>query len=149
MAASQLPTCHLLRIPRELRDEIYNYCLVSNEGYHYHADADTLRCPDGTAINVGLIRTCKQVAAEAAEFALSQKIITFKTHIARVAGVEGAFGSSLTSMTCYFTSLLQYLNMSMQDAALIALDLYGRTILICILKETALNRHQLTAFCSY
>jgi len=137
MAASKLPTCHLLRIPRELRDEIYNYCLTSDEGYHYHAETNTLRYPDGTAINLGLMRTCKQVAAEAVELALSQKIITFRTHIARVAGVEGAFGSSLTSMTCYFSTLLCYLNNSMQDAALIALDLYGRTILLRIPKETA------------
>ena len=137
MAASKLPTCHLLRIRRELRDEIYNYCLTSDEGYHYHAETNTLRYPDGTAINLGLMRTCKQVAAEAVELALSQKIITFRTHIARVAGVEGAFGSSLTSMTCYFSTLLCYLNNSMQDAALIALDLYGRTILLRIPKETA------------
>ena len=71
------------------------------------------------------------------ELALSQKIITFKTHIARVAGAEGAFESSLTSMTCYLSSLLHYLNMSMQDAALNALDLYGRTMLMLMPKNTA------------
>lgn len=137
MTASKLPTCHLLRIPRELRDQIYDYCLTSDEGYHYHAETNTLRYPDGTAINPGLIRTCKQVAAEAVELALSQKVITFRTHIARVAGVEGAFESSLTSMICYFTSLLYYLNMSMQDAALNALDLYGRTMPMLMPKNTA------------
>jgi len=129
MAASQPETCHLLRIPRELRDEIYAHCLASDEGYHYHAETKTLRYINGTAIDLGLLRTCNQVAAEAAEFTLSKHAIKFKTRIALVPGVEGEFGLSLQSMDYYFNSLLRLLDLAMFDAFGVVIDEFGMAIL--------------------
>jgi len=128
MAASEPPTCHILRIPRELRDEIYAHCLMNDEGYHHHAETNKLRYPDGMAIDVALLLTCKQVAAEATEYTLSKNTITFKTHIARIAGVGGVFGPSLQSTINYFNNSLRCLDMEKSGAFRVVVDEYGRTI---------------------
>lgn len=81
MSALQPSICHLLRIPRELRDEIYAY-YIGDEGYHHHPESNTLLCDDGTPIDLELVLTCKQFAAEIAELPMKLNVVIFKTHLA-------------------------------------------------------------------
>lgn len=135
MAASQPQTCHLLRMPRELRDEIYTHYFIGDDGYHHHPDTNTLRYLDGTAIDVALLYTCKQVAAEATEFTFSKNTIKFKTHIAVITGVEGVIGSSLQSTVSHYNGVLRRLGQQKIGAFRIAIDAYGRSIFIHICKH--------------
>ena len=149
MAALQPPTCHFLRIPRELRDEIYTHYFAVDDGYHHHSDTDTLRYLNGTAIDLAILHTCKQVAAEAVEFALSGNTVTFKTRIAFVAGAEGKFGPSLLPMIYYLDGLLLRLGETTVEAAFRAFSVYGRTILIHIHIHVTRTGQQLTILRRY
>jgi hypothetical protein len=81
MSALQTRVCRLLSIPRELRDEIYFYYFLENEGYHHQPERNTLRCSNGTAINLALMYTCKQVVHEVKGLPLNVNTVTFRMYL--------------------------------------------------------------------
>ena len=60
----------ILRLPRELRDLIYEHYVQVNGGY-------------GSPISTALILTCRQIAAELRGLALGQNTITFYTRFSK------------------------------------------------------------------
>jgi hypothetical protein len=72
-------TCHLLNLPRELRNEIYRYYLHQDEGYYRNPRTDKLRQADGGPIDLALSYTCKQIASEMIGMAFELNAITCKT----------------------------------------------------------------------
>jgi len=73
MATAQSANTHstqlqspLYRLPRELRDEIYEYYADGRRSYEYNKDTQKLRYRDtaARAENLGLIVTCKIAAEE-------------------------------------------------------------------------------------
>jgi hypothetical protein len=72
-----LPT--LLRLPRELRDEIYHYYLINEDGYTYNFNTNKLVQANGTPINLSLAFTCRQIAHELDGLAFRTNTITFST----------------------------------------------------------------------
>jgi hypothetical protein len=90
----------LFRLPREIRDEIYNYyvweekcsrwycdvcaseSLISlNLGYLHNPVTDRLQTFDGRVIRNALSYTCKRVAQEMDGLALRFNTVTFRTHL--------------------------------------------------------------------
>jgi hypothetical protein len=69
----------LFRIPRELRDEIYQYYVLEEDGYHHDSVTGKLRIANGDPIDLSLQYSCKRVAAEMDGLALEANTITFRT----------------------------------------------------------------------
>ncbi|KAI4619402.1 uncharacterized protein J4E87_007652 [Alternaria ethzedia] len=76
-----LPTLPaILRLPRELRDLIYEHYVQVDGGYIHNIETNRLLQADGSPISTGLALTCRQIAAEMQGLALGQNTITFHTH---------------------------------------------------------------------
>lgn len=71
----------LFRLPRELRDEIYHYYVLEEDGYHHDATSDKLRQASGRPINLSLQYTCKKTATEMEGLALQVNRVTFRTKL--------------------------------------------------------------------
>jgi hypothetical protein len=69
----------LFRIPCELRDEIYHYCVLEEDGYHHESTSEKLRLANRDPINLALQYTCKKAFEEIAGLALKTNTITFRT----------------------------------------------------------------------
>lgn len=69
----------LFRLPRELRDEIYHYYVLEENGYHHDATSDKLRQASGHPINLSLQYTCKKTATEMDGLALQVNRVIFRT----------------------------------------------------------------------
>ncbi|KAI4962300.1 hypothetical protein J4E86_001332 [Alternaria arbusti] len=69
----------LFRLPRELRDEIYEYYVQETNGYHYESNSGKLRMDSGERINLGLQYACRRTFAEMDGIALRTNTITFRT----------------------------------------------------------------------
>ncbi|KAK4448824.1 hypothetical protein QBC34DRAFT_102927 [Podospora aff. communis PSN243] len=78
MATLQSP---FLRLPREMRDQIYHeYLMLGTEGgYTYDFTANKLRTTDQKPIDLSLMYTCRLIAAEMHGLALRTHTITFTT----------------------------------------------------------------------
>ncbi|KAI4669563.1 uncharacterized protein J4E79_001608 [Alternaria viburni] len=71
----------LFRLPRELRDEVYHYYVLEEDGYHHDATSDKLRQASGRPINLSLQYTCKKTATEMEGLALQVNRVTFRTKL--------------------------------------------------------------------
>jgi hypothetical protein len=82
--ASTDPTRHvvpgILRLPRELRDLIYDYYARMADGYSYRYTKNTLTNTDGSSIDLSLAFTCHQIAIEMIGFALRVNPIRFTSY---------------------------------------------------------------------
>ncbi|KAG8157954.1 hypothetical protein KVR01_012226 [Diaporthe batatas] len=74
--------CMLLALPRELRDDIYKHYLRVEGGYVYNFESGKLRCATSTGtrapIDLELMLSCRQIAAEMRGLALKTNVITFR-----------------------------------------------------------------------
>jgi hypothetical protein len=70
---------HLLRLPRELRDLIYEYYFDGEGGFKYDFVTNKLRWADGLSIDLSLVLACRQIAAETHGLALRTNTLRFKT----------------------------------------------------------------------
>ncbi|KAI4937305.1 uncharacterized protein J4E92_002035 [Alternaria infectoria] len=68
-----------LRLPRELRDKIYEDCFTLEDGYHYNHKTNKLLTAQAEVIDFNLRLTCRQVAAETRGLGLSLNPINFST----------------------------------------------------------------------
>jgi len=59
-----MATCSFFKLPRELRDSIYEYCFYSAGGYSYDYGTGKLRAASGETINLSLRLTCRLFADE-------------------------------------------------------------------------------------
>jgi hypothetical protein len=139
----QPPICHLLRIPQELRDEIYVYYL-GDEGYHHPPETNTLRHKDGKAIDIALVFTCKQVAAEMAGLPLKLNFTIFKTHLACDSEMEDDDGWIPPSWAGCFNFLSDCLQYMEAEASSVAFNACGKiniipTRSIAVIKQALAN----------
>ncbi|KAK0655002.1 hypothetical protein B0T16DRAFT_396019 [Cercophora newfieldiana] len=68
-----------LGLPRELRDQIYEDYLFTNDGYAYDYEAGKLRMADGRPIDLGLTYACRRTACEMQGVALRVNTVVFST----------------------------------------------------------------------
>ena len=68
----------LFRLPRELRDEIYDY-YTHEDGYIFEPSTQKLRLPTGNPIELALSYTCKRVTKEMNGMALRKNSVEFRT----------------------------------------------------------------------
>jgi len=73
------PLPPLLRLPRELRDLIYQEYVRADGGYVYNPETNRLAQTDGSSIDVSLRLVCRQLASEVQGLALKLNTITFET----------------------------------------------------------------------
>ncbi|CAN9338612.1 unnamed protein product [Alternaria alternata] len=69
----------LSRLPRELRDTIYDYCTSENGGYFFDPREGKLRTISGDKIDLTLMYTCKSIAAEMRDVLFRDNTIHFTT----------------------------------------------------------------------
>jgi hypothetical protein len=74
-----MPSSFLLRLPREVRDIIYDYYVYSEDGYVYDFRTNKLRLANGNTISISLGFTCRQLAHELSGLALERNTIMFST----------------------------------------------------------------------
>jgi hypothetical protein len=76
---------HLLgvfcRLPPELRQEIYIHYVYEPQGYSHNPVTNKLCTADKRPVDLNLMYTCKQIAAEMHGLALQTNLITFRTFI--------------------------------------------------------------------
>ncbi|KAI4665269.1 uncharacterized protein J4E78_002729 [Alternaria triticimaculans] len=73
-----------LRLPRELRDMMYEQYYAVENGYIYDAEHNKLtQADDGSPISLSLSLTCRQVASEVQGLAFRLNTITFTTSCSR------------------------------------------------------------------
>jgi hypothetical protein len=91
-----MSSCHLLELPRELRDEIYGYYLFADRGsdgaYVYNFETNKLRRADKQPIDLGLMYTCKTIAAEMYGMPMRLNTVAFRTiYSDRLRTIAGRF----------------------------------------------------------
>ncbi|USP81842.1 hypothetical protein yc1106_09116 [Curvularia clavata] len=69
----------LFRLPRELRDIIYDFYIRCDGGYVYNAETQKFRRADGDPISCALALTCRQAASELEGLAFQVNPITFSS----------------------------------------------------------------------
>jgi hypothetical protein len=69
----------LLKLPREIRDMIYEYYTRTDDGYLYDFENNKLRQTNGSRIEVSLTLTCRQIAHEMNGLGLLRNTVTFST----------------------------------------------------------------------
>jgi hypothetical protein len=130
MSAPNTHLCRLLNIPRELRDEIYGYYLMEDEGYHHHPETNTLRCFDCKPIDLALMHCCKQIAQEMKGMPLQLKTINFKPYHAH--DLEESHDKSDAwarwSKAGRFDFLLERLHSLQEELFVIAASTHGKLI---------------------
>lgn len=70
---------HLLRLPHELRNIIFDYYFHRDGGYVYSFESNKLTNTDGSVIDLSLVFTCRQLAVEMRGAAFRPNTITFRT----------------------------------------------------------------------
>jgi hypothetical protein len=78
-AADLLSTSPLLRLPRELRDVIYEYYFTEPDGLVYDHKTNALTRSNGDRIDLELMYTCHAVAQETKGLALRINHLIFRT----------------------------------------------------------------------
>jgi hypothetical protein len=86
-SATDDPTGHLqpptlsplLQLPRELRDETYNYYFQANDNFTYDFVTNKLKQADGLSIPLSLTLVCRQIHEEVQGLALTLNTIVFTT----------------------------------------------------------------------
>jgi len=69
----------LLRLPRELRNHIYDYYFSCDGGYIHVFETNKLRRADDQPIELSLVLSCRQIAAETHGLALRSNTLRFTT----------------------------------------------------------------------
>lgn len=69
------------RMPPELRQEIYTHYVREPQGYLHNPETNKLRTADKQPVDLNLMYTCKQIAAEMHGLALQTNLVTFRTFI--------------------------------------------------------------------
>jgi len=77
--ATEMATCSFFKLPRELRDSIYEHYFYSAGGYAYDYDTGKLRAASGERIDLSLRLTCRLVADETRGLALKLNSLHFTT----------------------------------------------------------------------
>lgn len=98
----------LLRLPRELRDEIYAYCMHEEEGYHHVFDASgvgQLIHANGDVLEFPLRATCKSIACET-------KGVGFESNVVHLYPGDQQLVTALGSKALKFKRLLEYANVT-------------------------------------
>jgi hypothetical protein len=99
-------------LPRELRDSIYGYYFLRDDGYIYDLNSKRLKGSDaeGHIIHMDLVYTCKAAAKETKGLALRLNTITFRTAPTE----ETAYRARLLED---IANLMEYLHITMLYAA--------------------------------
>jgi len=98
----------LFRLPREIRDEIYQLYTYDNYGFHHvfsYEGVGQLRQADGQRYDIPLKASCKRVAQELEGVALVSNAIHFY-------GSDHRSNSILRSNALRFKRLIEYVNMT-------------------------------------
>ncbi|KAF1939633.1 hypothetical protein EJ02DRAFT_513681 [Clathrospora elynae] len=119
---SQSPLFHL---PRELRDEIYEYYTYETDGYHHYPQAlniGEVRQANGESIDVPLKATCKRISDELKGTALRTNTIHFHPNEKR---------SDFATRSCAlrFQRLIEYVNVTKWRMVLLAAECIDGRIL--------------------
>jgi len=77
----------LFRLPRELRDKIYDHYTHEEQGYIYDPSAQKFRLANGEKIDVALVYTCKRAAQEKDGLAFESNTIRFSV-LPQIPGTE-------------------------------------------------------------
>ncbi|KAI4933167.1 hypothetical protein J4E85_003571 [Alternaria conjuncta] len=88
------------RLPRELRDQIYEEYFILQGGYHYNHKTNKLLTAKGKAIDLNLRLASRQTAAETRGLALKLNTVNFST----------VYDSDLNQRAGHFNSLLNLIN---------------------------------------
>ncbi|KAI4937347.1 uncharacterized protein J4E92_002077 [Alternaria infectoria] len=87
----------LLRLPRELRDNIYEYYVSADGGYIYDPDKDCLKQADGSPISLSLARVNHQLRSELAGLPFQLNGITFTSAFSEANRESAAIHECLVS----------------------------------------------------
>lgn len=68
-----------LRLPHEIRHNIYRAYFTLNDGYVYQPESDKLVAADGQPLDLALMYTCRFVASETKDLPLRHNVVTFST----------------------------------------------------------------------
>ena len=68
-----------LKLPRELRDMVYQHYVLEPDGYHYDYDASTFRKFNGQPLDLSLTYTCKAIRVEMRYITLNTNRLVFTT----------------------------------------------------------------------
>ncbi|KAL6151812.1 hypothetical protein ACJQWK_10288 [Exserohilum turcicum] len=79
-----------LRLPRELRDLIYDYYFKIDGGYTHDFESNKLSRADGLPIDLSLIFVCRQLHSETQELPFNLNTIKFKTGFKEATRKEAA-----------------------------------------------------------
>ncbi|KAF2109237.1 hypothetical protein BDV96DRAFT_242521 [Lophiotrema nucula] len=77
VAASPQLESPLFRVPREIRDAIYDYYTFEENGYFYNTCSEKLALHNGGAIKLDLMYTCRAINAELQGVSLRTNKVTF------------------------------------------------------------------------
>jgi len=72
-----------LKLPRELRDAVYEHYVAHSDGYRYNPETGKLQTSDGSIIEASFMYTCKQIAAEMKGLGLRYNTIAFTATLQR------------------------------------------------------------------
>ncbi|KAI4694268.1 hypothetical protein J4E81_006484 [Alternaria sp. BMP 2799] len=114
----------ILRLPRELRDLIYEHYVQVDGGYIHNFETNRLLRADGSPISTGLGLTCRQIAAEMQGLALGQNTITFYTHFSESSRQQ----AGLFQMTMYTLMFRKKVQLQHLIPRLLSYDMVQRAI---------------------
>ena len=98
----------LFRLPRELRDKIYDYYIDEEQGYIYDPSAQKFRLHNGQKIDVALIYTCKRATQEMDGLAFESNTLRFSV-LPQIHGTETS-----SSVATLYRGLLEGRNMCLR-----------------------------------
>ena len=100
----------ILRLPRELRDLIYEHYVRIEGGYTYDYASNKLREPDGRPVSIALTASCRQIAYELRGLPFSYNAITFSTYFSDSTNKDaGVFHSTVESVSLAKRGLIRHL----------------------------------------
>ena len=99
-SADQITQPTILRLPRELRDLIYEHYTRIDGGYTYDYASNKIREADGSPVSIALMLSCRQIASELRGMAFRLNPITFSTYVSESTRQNaGIFHSTLSSVS--------------------------------------------------
>ena len=88
-----------LRLPRELRDEVYDHYFRTDDGFTYDFVANKLKLAGGLPIPLALTLTCRQIHDEVQGLALTLNAIEFTTSFTEETQENAGFYHSALTIT--------------------------------------------------
>jgi hypothetical protein len=93
------PRTHLLGLPREVRDLVYDFYFTLPGGYMFHFESKKLQDDEYQPLNLFLLYSCRQIASETHDLPLRLNTITFTTrHSRAMSATAGLFNLYLRKM---------------------------------------------------